>query len=60
MTIREAIKKELAIEVELDVYLLDDGRVLKYDRYWGPKQNRNMWIDENGVAYRNFCEAYTA
>ena len=60
MTLAQAIKQELVIEVELDVYITKDGRVLKYDRYYGPKHNKNMWLDETGNAYRNFCEVYYA
>lgn len=60
MTLSQAIKQELVIEVELDVYLTKDGRIFKYDRYYGPKHNKNMWVDEAGNPYRSFCEAYNA
>ena len=58
MTIREAIKMGKAIEVETDVYLLDDNRVVKYDRYFGRSGRQAKWVDEYGWAYRNFHEAY--
>ena len=57
-TIHEAIKAGKAIEVELDTYLLDDNRVLKYDRFFNGRMTAK-WVDiEGGYAYRNFCEAY--
>lgn len=58
MTINEAIKTGKAIEVEMDTYLLDDGRVLRYDRFFGRRGTQARWIDEQGWAYRNFFEAY--
>ena len=58
MTLRQALKEGKAEQLELDVYLLADGRIVKYDRYWGPRQNRNMWVDENGNAYQNFSDIY--
>lgn len=58
MTINEAIKTGKAIEVELDVYLLDDNRVVKYDRFFGRRGNQTKWVDDQGWAYKNFCDAY--
>lgn len=58
MEIREAIKTGKAIEVETDVYLLDDNRVVKYDRYFGRSGRQAKWVDDEGWAYKNFCDAY--
>ena len=61
MTLAEAIKKNLVIEIERDVYLLATGRILKYDRYYmKPRSHRanNMWIDEKGNVFYNFTDAY--
>lgn len=61
MTLAEAIDKRLVIKVETDVYLLSDGRILKYDRYYiKPRSRRasNMWIDEKGNVFHNFSDAY--
>ena len=55
MTINKALKEDLAVEVKMDLYLLDDGRVLKYDRY---SHGNAVWVDESGREYRNFHEAY--
>lgn len=55
MTIKEAIKEEKAIEVEQDLYLLDDGRIAKYDRYI---KGACKWVCDDGYIYRNFCEMY--
>lgn len=55
MTLRQAIKMEKVIEVEMDLYLTEDGRILKYDRY----RKGSKWVDlETAVVYRNFFEAY--
>ena len=61
MTLAEAIKKNLAIEITHDVYLLATGRILKYDRYYMKPRSRrvsNMWIDEKGNVFHNFSDAY--
>ena len=63
MTVSQAIKEGRAIKLEFTTsyttYLLDDGRIIKYDRFWGPRQNRAMWVDEEGRnAYVNFNDAY--
>ena len=56
MTLRQAIKMEKVIEVELDLYLTEDGRILKYDRY---RKGNHKWVDlETAAVYRNFFEAY--
>lgn len=56
MTLRQAIKMEKVIEVELDLYLTEDGRTLKYDRY---RKGSCKWVDmETAAVYRNFFEAY--
>lgn len=58
MTINEAIKTNKAIEVEQDTYLLDDNRVVKYDRFFGRRGTQTKWVDDQGWAYRNFFECY--
>lgn len=61
MTLAEAIKKNLAIEITHDVYRLATGRILKYDRYYiKPRSRRacNMWIDEKSNVFHNFSDAY--
>lgn len=58
MEIREAIKAGKAIEVETDTYLLEDNRIVKYDRYFGRSGRQAKWVDDEGWAYKNFCDAY--
>lgn len=55
MSLAQALKNGNAIEVELDTYLLDDNRSVKYDRY---RKGACKWVCDDGYAYRNFCEAY--
>lgn len=57
MTIRKAVKEGKAVEVNLDEYLLDDNRIIVYDRYYNNGLTAK-WVDENGNVYRNFHEAY--
>ena len=61
MTLAQALKQELIIEVETDLYLTQSGRVLKYDRYYYKARSRrvsNMWVDEDGNVFHNFSDAY--
>ncbi len=58
MTLANAVKENKAIEVELDTYLLDDNRILKYNRYY--TKTKAMWIDEVGNVFKNFCDAYNS
>ena len=61
MTLTQALKHEFVIEIETDLYLTQDGRVLKYDRYYIKARARrasNMWVDEVGNVFHNFNDAY--
>lgn len=61
MSLNEALKKELVVEVDQDVYLTIDNRVLVYDRYYQKKRSRSvscMWVDDKGNVFHNFSDAY--
>lgn len=61
MTLTQALKDGLIIEIESDFYLTVTGRELKYDRYYYKKRSRrpsNMWIDGDGNVFYNFHDAY--
>ena len=58
MSLIEALKEELVIEIEDDVYLTKENAVLKYDRYYGRRGNQCKWICEDGYVCGNFNDAY--
>lgn len=55
VTIRTAEKAGVAVKVEMDHYLLEDGRDVKYDRYC---KGSYRWKCSDGYAYRCFHECY--
>lgn len=61
-SLNDALKAGTVIEVELDLYLTEDGRVLRYDRLFhkrpGTSKVCNMWIDDEGNCFENFFNAY--
>ena len=60
MSIAQALKEYKAIELAstnaYDLYLLDNNRVVKYDRFYTKSAAR--WVDEDGNVFKNFVDAY--
>ena len=50
--LHRALREGTVIEVEMDLYLFEDGREARYDRF---RRGAYKWVCD-GVAYRSFFE----
>ena len=51
--LKDALKSGKAVQVDMDLYLLEDGRAVKLDRY---RRHTCKWVCDDGYAYRSFFE----